>query len=214
MTIASSIGIHALIIRKVILMSDNEPNTPNPLRDGARQMAHGAGQVASELKTRFNNDAAPAAKRAVTTARTRFDSERDTAGGLLPLTKRRAPLLTTLAAALMLIGLILPVAKHGGHWVTYLTMPHSDGFVVIALLLLTTGLALGRTRKPRSHALLRWATGVVATVVCIGGLAASVPNIGSHGLTPGIIVIGLGSLAVGIMAIINVIDKTDVADRN
>lgn len=214
MTIASRIGIPVLIIRKVIRMSDNEPTTPSPLREGARQMAHGAGQVASELKTRFDHDAAPAAKRALTTARARIDSEREAAGGFLPLAKRRAPLLTTIAAALMLLGLILPVAKHSGHWVTYLTMPHSDGLVVTVLLLLTAGLALARTRKPRSYGLLRWATGIVAAIVCIGGLSASVSNIGTHGLTPGILVIGLGSIAVGIMAVINVIDKTDDADHN
>lgn len=190
-------------------MSDHKPDTPNQLRDGAHQMANGATQVASELKTRFTNDAVPVAKRAVSTAKSRFKAEREEAGGLVPLIKRRSPQLTAISAGMMFLGLILPIAKHGGGWVSYMTMPRSDWYVVTIMLLLTAGLSLLRVSKPRSHALLRWSTGVMAAIVFIGGLAASLPNISEHGLTPGILVIALSAIAVGAFGVITVIDKTE-----
>lgn len=203
------------IVRKVLVMSSPvDPQNHDTLRQGAKQMTDGAAQVASGLKGRLNESAMPAARRAASSLKARFDTEREAAGGLIALVRLRSPQLLILAAGLMAIGLILPLAKHHGHWVTYLTMPHSDGLVVLGGLTMLSLLAAFRLTRPRSHRPLRLTTAIFAIVFGCSGFFSDLSNIGEHGLTPGIVVLGLGTAGIIAMGLITLTDKKDHDGQN
>lgn len=184
------------------------PDPNDDLRQGAQQMMQGASKLASGAAHFTKTRIAPAIEQGAKTARTQFDERSKAAGGFLPLATWYAPVLVLVAAAVHFTGLFLPLHRN----TSYMEAPNSDGYVVIAMLVVASGFAIARIRRRGSKA-LRIGAGLAALLVGLLSVYSTLLNLSSLGPSFGLTVIGLGSITMVTAGSLILINKEAPAER-
>lgn len=189
----------------------NDTNQNHQLRDGARQIAQGVGQVGAGAKEYVDKTLAPTAKQHATRARDQYRNQRNTAGGLLPLLRNYAHIGLIGSAVVLVLGLLLPLGTHLGSSVNYMTAPGSDGpAVLLVLLVAVAGQVALLVHNPKST-VLRIGTGVLALLVGLPALYAAFANTGELGASLALFAIGLGAAGLSAAGVLTLMGRTNTA---